>query len=222
MKIVLKICALMMIGVFHQMAWAVMPAPIPTIDMTVIHQLQNQFAQMQREYAVLNEIRDTQKGSYRRGALGLDAALAATKVIPGSWQDVVGKQRRGAYGSKKSRYDASLDVLPEGRFIDDEGASAKQYGRASDSVVSAMATGEAAFDEINTHLKNMRKLAARVDETVNAKDAQDLRNRIAVEQGFVQTAVAKVNVLMMHLQANLLQQQTNSVAVSHRYFNLLK
>jgi type IV secretion system protein VirB5 len=197
-------------------------AILPTVDLGAIGQLVKQVEAMHKQYSMLKRIHMTQVGHYRRGVLGLDSALRSSYVVPGSWQDIVGKQRRGQYGAKKEQYSRMLNSYSEKQFRDSDGVAAKSYGLTTDAVLSAMASGDAIFSEVNAHLKNMRKFAQRVDKTVNSKDAQDLRNRIAVENGMLQTAMAKINVLSLYLQANVLHQQNNAIAVNHRYFKLLK
>lgn len=198
------------------------PAGLPVIDVGAITQLSNQLMQMRMQYYMLKRIHASQTGTYRRGKLGLDAALRSSYVVPGSWQDIVGRQRRGLYGGKKAKYAQTVDVLKGRKFREPDGMAAKAYETGTDAVVSAMAGGEALFEEIDVHLKNMRKFARRVDTTVNSKDAQDLHNRIAVEQGLLQTAMAKANVLAMHVQIQIAHHQNLAIAANQRYFKLLQ
>jgi type IV secretion system protein VirB5 len=187
-----------------------------------VERLQSQLHVLRMQYRELKRIHASQTGSYRRGKLGLDAALRASYVVPGSWQDVVGQQRRGVYGRKKKQASHAMHYVSPTQFKDVDGSSAQDYAMGTDAVLSSMAVGEATFEAINVHLKNMRKFARRIDQTRNSKEAQDLRNRIAVEQGMLQSAKAKLAVVHLHLQAQLLHRHHQSVMVNHRFFNLLK
>lgn len=196
--------------------------PMITNDTMANISLKQQLMLMRQQYMELKKIHATQKGTYGRGRSGLKAAIEAGRVVPGSWQDVVGKQRRGKYGAIKKRYDDLLDVMPENRLRDAEGVTAKNYKLHAEAVVSAMAGGEALFGQIDVHVKNMRTLANAIDKTKNSKDAQDLRNRIAVENGMLQTAMGKTSVLLLHLQAHVAHQHSQAMVTNLRYFNLLK
>lgn len=195
---------------------------LPTVDAAAIAQLSNQLIQMRQQYYILHRIHKSQTGSYGRGKMGLDAALRSSYVMPGTWQDIVGKQRRGIYGGMKAKYANAIDPLRGKKFRDADGVVAKSYRSGTDAVVAAMAGSEAIFEEAGVHLKNMRKFARRVDTTVNSKDAQDLRNRIAAENGLLQTAMAKANVLAMHVQNQIAHDKYQAIATNQRYFKLLK
>lgn len=48
-----------------------------------------------------------------------------------------------------------------------------------------MSGGDVLYSEVQVHLNNLATLSAQVDHTANAKDAADLQNRIAAENGHV-------------------------------------
>lgn len=219
MKYVIKFCFIWLLLDQVPVAAAL---PLPTFDLAAVSELSKQLFQMQQQYYLLQRIQKTQTGHYGQGKIGLDAALRSSYVVPGSWQDVVGKQRRGVYGAMKTKYANTMDPLKGKKFRDADGMAAKTYQSGTDAVFSAMAGGEAIFEEVAVHLKNMRKFARRVDTTVNSKDAQDLQNRIAAENGMLQTAMAKATVLATHVQAHIAHYRYQAIATNQRYFKLLK
>lgn len=139
-------------------------------------------------------------------------------MVPGSWQQVVGAQATGAFGDRQSHYESLLQTLPPSRFRDPSSTTAVTYRLSSDAVRGAMASGEALYQEVQTHLSNLALLGRQVDVTANLKDAQDLQNRIATENGLLQTALAKLNAVQLHLQANVANQVNQSTAARQRYF----
>jgi type IV secretion system protein VirB5 len=81
-----------------------------------------------------------------------------------------------------------------------------------------MSGGDALYGQVQTHLNNLARLSQQVDSTSNVKDAQDLQNRIATENGMLQSAVGKFNAMNLNLQANALNQQTQATAENNRFF----
>lgn len=198
---------------------------VPVIDSTAIAQMMQQLAQMQQQYEVLKQQYQSMQdqygavtGSYGRGNIGLDDALSASNVVPGSWQDVVNQQANGAYGSKVQDVEKLINTMPAEVFADPKGQNATNYRMSTDSVRAAMASGDVLYAEVQTHLDNLAKLAAQVDRTVNVKDAQDLQNRIAIENGMLQATMAKLTVMNSNLQANMLNEQNQGTATNEKRF----
>lgn len=198
---------------------------VPVIDGAAIAQMVQQLAQMQQEYELLKQQYATQQqqlaaevGSYGRGSIGLDDALSASNIVPGSWQDVVNQQASGAYGSKVQDVEKLINTMPADVFADPTGQSATNYRMSTDSVRAAMAGGDVLYAEVQTHLDNLAKLAAQVDRTANVKDAQDLQNRIAIENGMLQATMAKLTIMNSNLQANMLNEQNQGTATNEKRF----
>ncbi|MEW3697598.1 type IV secretion system protein, partial [Pseudomonas aeruginosa] len=61
-------------------------------------------------------------------------------------------------------------------------------------------------------------LSQQVDLTTNAKDAADLQNRIATENGMLTSAQSKLQALNMNLQANLANQENQATAQNEQFF----
>jgi type IV secretion system protein VirB5 len=177
-----------------------------------------QIAEMKRQYDQLKQQYDAVTGSYGRGQIGLADSIKATSVVPGSWQEVVALQSKGAYGTKQDQYEQLIKTMPQELFQNPQGQTASTYKLSTDSVRAAMSGGDALYAQVQTHLNNLAKLSQQVDSTSNVKDAQDLQNRIAAENGMLQSAMGKLNAMNLNLQANSLNQQNQATAENNRFF----
>lgn len=177
-----------------------------------------QLTEMKRQYDQMKQQYDAVTGSYGRGQIGLGDSISASSVVPGSWQEVVALQSKGTYGSKQSQYEQVIKTMPQELFHDPKGQSASTYKLSTDSVRAAMSGGDSLYGEVQTHLNNLTRMSQQVDSTSNIKDAQDLHNRIATENGMLQSAMAKLSVMNMNLQANMLNQQNQATAANEAYF----
>ncbi|PRP68793.1 hypothetical protein BUE93_20310 [Chromobacterium amazonense] len=200
-------------------AWA---SGIPTFDATTVAQLKLQLDQLKDQYSTLRQQYSAVIGSYGRGVIGLNESIQSASVVPGSWQDVVALQKSGAYGGKQAQYDKLLNTMPAELFQNPKSQSAKNYQLSTDSVRAAMAGGDSLYGEVQTHLNNLAKLSQQVDRTTNIKDAQDLQNRIATENGMLQSAMGKMQAMNLNLQANLMNQMNQSNAQNQQFYKWQK
>jgi len=191
---------------------------IPTFDAATVLQLQQQFRQLQQQYDTLKQQYSAVTGSYGRGQLGLSEAINSASVVPGSWQEVVAQQAGGAFGSRLSYYETLIKTMPQDLFANPQAQDATTYKLSTDSVRAALAGGDSLYSEVQTHLNNLARMSQQVDMTTNIKDAQDLQNRIASENGMLTSAMAKLNAMNMNLQANMLNQQNQATAATEKYF----
>ncbi|SMF98608.1 type IV secretion system protein [Burkholderia singularis] len=191
---------------------------IPTFDVASVMQLQQTVKQLQDQYKTLKDQYAAITGSYGRGAIGFGDSVNSASVVPGSWQEVVAMQKSGAFGAKQDYYDKQIQPISSDTFQSKQGATS--YKMSTDSVRAALAGGDALYSEIQTHLNNLTALGRNVDATANLKDAQDLQNRIATENGLLQTAMAKLNAINMNLQANVLNEQNQSAARNATFFDV--
>lgn len=191
---------------------------IPTFDAATVIQLQQQFKQLQDQYKTLKDQYAAVTGSYGRGAIGLNQSISSASVVPGSWQEVVAQQQSGACGSKQGFYEKLINTMPQDLFANPQAQNATTYKMSTDSVRAALAGGDSLYSEVQTHLNNLSVLSQQVDSTVNIKDAQDLQNRIASENGMLSSAMAKLNAMNMNLQANMVNQQNQATAATQKYF----
>lgn len=189
---------------------------VPVGDAGTWMALAQQGQQLKREYDTLNQQYHAITGSYGRGASGLNNAIDASSIVPGSWQDVVSQQRSGMYGSRQSDYEKVINTVPIDTFQDK--AAGSNYKMSTDSVRAAMAGGESLFDEAQTHLENFQNLSLQVDSTTNLKDAADLQNRMSAEAGMAQAALTKAQVLNTNLSANRLNAENQEAAARAKFF----
>ena len=198
-----------------------LPGTLQHVETTVkwkaqYDQMVTQIDQLKQQYTAIS-------GSYGRGRVGLQDAIDAVSVVPGSWQDVVSRQKKGGgFGAWQDYYEVLLNNLPDDAFANPQGRNARSYKMSSDSVRGAMAAGDALYRAVQVNLTNLAKLGRTVDSTANIKDAQDLQNRIATENGMLQTAVAKMTALNVNLQANLLNSENQARAGIQKHFQSSK
>ncbi|WP_228396947.1 type IV secretion system protein [Limnobaculum xujianqingii] len=190
---------------------------IPTVDVAAIAQMAQQLKQLKDQYDLLRQQYESVTGSYGRGQ-GMDSVLDSSSVVPGSWQDVVRQQKSGVFANKQAYYEKLIDTLPSELFRNPDGREAGTYQLSTDAVRAAMAGGDALYAQVQQHINNLTRLARQVDNTTNIKDAQDLQNRIQVENALLQTAMARMNAMTSNLQANQLNLQNQSKAANQRYF----
>lgn len=193
-------------------------AQIPTTDVLTQAQLLNQLSQMQQQYETMKNQYSAITGTYQRGTIGLGDAIKSASVVPGSWQEVVSQQNSGVFGSSQSNYEKLIKTMPQDLFQNPKGQGATNYKLSTDSVRAAMSGGEVLYSQVQTNLNNLSAMARQVDNTANTKDAADLQNRIATENGMLQSAMAKLNVMNMNLQANMLNQQNQSTAINQQRY----
>lgn len=192
---------------------------IPTFDTAQFAQMQQQFKQLQEQYKTLKEQYAALTGSYGRGQVGLSESIRSASVVPGSWQEVVAQQQGGVFGAKLGAHEKLINTLPQDMFVQPQSQSATTYRMSTDSVRAALAGGESLYSQVQTHLNNLARMGELVDGTANIKDAQDLQNRIAAENGMLQSAIAKLSAMNMNLQANMVNQQNQATAATQRYFS---
>lgn len=195
---------------------------IPTFDAATVLQLQQQFKQLEEQYKTLKDQYAAVTGNYGRGQIGLSDSINAASVVPGSWQEVVAQQQSGTFGSKQSYYEKLINTMPQDLFANPQAQNATTYKMSTDSVRAAMAGGDSLYAEVQTHLNNLARMSQQVDTTTNIKDAQDLQNRIASENGMMQSAMAKLNAMNMNLQANMVNQQNQATAANQQYYQWKK
>ena len=203
-------------------------AQIPVTVTTDIVAMANQFQtmsqwaeqlkQMRKQYDELHEQYNAIVGSYGRGAMGLAESIKSSSAVPGSWQEVVAQQKNGEFGSKLHATEQLIKTLPQHLFINPQGQDATDYKLSTDAVRAALTGGTELYAQVQKNLLNLTDMAKKVDETINVKDAADLLNRIAAENGILQSAMAKLNVMNINLQANMLNQQNQAISLNQQRY----
>lgn len=187
-----------------------------------LRQLQEEYEVLKQQYEAQTGIMNNMRGSYGRGAIGLNDSINSASVVPGSWQEVVSRQNSGAYGSKQSYYEDLVNTLPQELFANPDSNRARGYQLSSNSVVAAMSAGEALYSEVQVHLNNLTTLSLQVDNTTNSKDAADLQNRISAENGMLTSAQSKLQALNMNLQANLANEENQATSQNEQFYRWKK
>lgn len=197
------------------------PAQIPVTDGANISQsIMNTLQQIEQMHAQIEQMKQQYEavtGSYGRGIQGLEEAINAAKNIPGTWQDIVSRQASGEFGQAVQKYEEIFKPIPQSSYEEDS-RTGQSYTMSSDAVIASFAGSELLYDEIQTHISNLEMLSKQIDTTTNIKDAQDLQNRIASEQAFLQTAMGKMGTLQMNLQGNLANQQLQAEAKNREFY----
>jgi len=201
---------------------------IPVTVTSDLQALQNQIESMAKWAEQLKSMRDqfnklsqqyeAVTGHYGRGEIGLTDAARAASVVPGSWQDVVARQKGGAFDTLQNSAESRIKTLPRELFQHPDSQDAASYVLSTDAVRAAMAGGEALYAQVQTNLNNLTAMAAQIDLTSNTKDAADLQNRIAAENGMLQSAMAKLSVMNLNLQANMLNAQNQATAQNQQRY----
>jgi len=173
--------------------------------------MRNQYEQLRQQYEAIT-------GHYERGILGLAESVHAVSVVPGSWQEVVALQKSGAFKAIQNNIDELTKPLPPELFRDPNGQGATNYKLSSDAVRAAMAGGQALYAQVQTNLTNLLEMTNKIDSTLNSKDASDLQNRIATENGLLQSAIAKLTMMNLNLQANVLNLQNQATAINQQRY----
>ncbi len=209
---------------------ALMPAyaQIPVTVTSDFQALQNQVETMARWAEQLKNMRDqfnklsqqyeAVTGHYGRGEIGLTDAATAASVVPGSWQDVVARQKSGAFDTIQKNVEAQIRTLPRELFQNPDSLDATGYQLSTDAVRAAMAGGQALYAQVQTNLNNLTAMAGQIEQTSNTKDAADLQSRIAAENGMLQSAMAKLSVMNLNLQANMLNAQNQAAAQNQQRY----
>jgi type IV secretion system protein VirB5 len=177
-----------------------------------------QLKSMRDQFNKLSQQYDAVTGHYGRGAFGLTDAASAASVVPGSWQDVVARQKNGAFDTMQQNVENQIKTLPRELFQYPHSLEASGYTLSTDAVRAAMAGGQALYAQVQTNLNNLTAMATQIDQTINTKDAADLQSRIAAENGLLQSALAKLSVMNLNLQANMLNQQNQAVAQNQQRY----
>lgn len=207
---------------FLNVSLPVFATGMPTFDAATVLQLGKQLKQLQDQYKTLQNQYAAVTGSYGRGHIGLSDSIRTASVVPGSWQEVVALQQSGAFGSKQAVYEKLINTMPQDLFVNPLSQNATTYKMSADSVRAALAGGDVLYSEVQTHLNNLASMSQQVDTTVNIKDAQDLQNRIASENGMLSSAMAKLNAMNMNLQANMVNQQNQATAENQKFYQWKK
>ena len=211
-------------GMKAQTAFAQVPVTITSDFPSMVHQTEiiaqwtNQLQLMRNQYDTMRQQYQSITGTYGRGSIGLSASINSSSVVPGSWQEIVAQQQSGAFGTSQKNAELLIKTMPQELFRQPQGQGAASYKLSTDSVRAAISGGDLLFAQVQTNLNNLAVMAGQIDATANTKDAADLQNRITTENAMLQTAMAKLNVMNLNLQANMLNQQNQATAINQQRY----
>lgn len=166
-------------------------------DPTAVAQAIQMVAQLQQQYEQLKNQTEAMSGSYNVGS-GLNKV---NDILPGSWQDVVSTQK-GAFGTKQETYDKLMKVVSD-QALTDMMSNNKTFKDNYNNVRMGMAVSNASYEALNEHIKNLNILSAKINSTKNIKEAQDLANQIAIEQGFITAINARLGAIQSNMTASM-------------------
>lgn len=76
------------------------------------------------------------------------------------------------------------------------------YKRNYNTVKTGFAFSDASYNALNEHIANLSTLKNKINSTRNIKEAQDLANAIAIEQGYINSIGAKLSAVQTNLASN--------------------
>lgn len=211
-------------GLSTPLVMAQIPVTVTTDFVAMNNQVQTmrqwveQLKQMRQQYDQMRKQYDAIVGTYGRGVIGLKESIATSSVVPGSWQEVVEQQKNGEYSLKLQATERLIKTLPQSLFVNPQSQDAADYKLSTDAVRAALTGGTELYAQVQKNLVNLSEMAKKIDETINVKDAADLLNRIATENGILQTAMAKLSVMNINLQANVLNQQNQAMSINQQRY----
>lgn len=175
-------------------AWALFGVGDVVFDPAAVAQMFQQYEQMRQQYVTLKQQYEAVTGTtdYLKN-------LKKTDIVSGSWQDVVQNQS-GALGNYQKVYDNLLTVL-DGKQLNSL-MDSSQFKHTYENVRMGFSFSEASYNALNEHIDNLNQLKAKINTTQTIKEAQDLANAIAIEQGLVSTITARLSAVQTNLASD--------------------
>ena len=164
-------------------------------DPTAVANMVKQLAQMQQQYEVMRKQYESTTGN-----TGIGTTKDVKDVVSGSWQDVVNNQKSGSFGSAQKSYDKVLTTIGADGMKDL--MCNDKYKRDYNTVKTGFAFSDASYNALNEHVANLTDLKNKINSTQSVKEAQDLANAIAIEQGYINSIGAKLSAVQTNLESN--------------------
>ena len=165
--------------------------------------LHDQLTQLQAAYQAVS-------GTRNLGSLLYDPALK--KYLPADWAKVYDTAAGGGYAGISGPLGAiqSRERLP-GTVVE---AQASIAARSRTTAMTDKAVGLQGFDGARARLAQIEQLMRQINLTHDAKGAQEIQARIAVEQAAVQNETTKLQLVAMLQRAEerLVEQQKSDLA----------
>lgn len=162
-----------------------------------------QVSRMKQQYDMLKKTYDAISGATNMGK----DLKAVKNVIPGSWQEVVSIQKSGGlFKNKQEVYTKILTVIGE-KDLERLKKDNTVFKGNFEAVRTGMAVSEASYDALSERIQRLEQLSAKINQTKNIKEAQDLGNAIAIEQAQIQVITAQLASVQNNMTANTANQQ---------------
>src|SRR5581483_7831214 len=168
-------------------------------------QLKAQLEQLRNQYQAVT-------GSYGIGGMLQGETVAAERIVPGSWQDVVRLQQAGQYKTKMDYYEGLMKAVDPALLQAAESRDSGAYKLSYDNTRAAFAVTDATYDAVEMHRRNIEALIQRIDSTQNVKEAADLNNRLISENAMLQIAIARLAAVQGNLSASAQNDRLQSHA----------
>ena len=168
-------------------------------------QLKAQLEQLKSQYQAVT-------GSYGIGGMLQGETVAAERIVPGSWQDVVRLQQAGQYKTKMDYYEGLMKAVDPALLQAAESRDSGAYKLSYDNTRAAFAVTDATYDAVEMHRRNIEALIQRIDGTQNVKEAADLNNRLISENAMLQIAIARLAAVQGNLSASAQNDRLQSHA----------
>ncbi|MDD2817035.1 MAG: type IV secretion system protein [Thiotrichaceae bacterium] len=166
-------------------------------DPTAVANMVKQLVQMQQQYEIMKKQYESTTGNT---GIGTSGVKNVQDVVSGSWQDVVANQKTGSFGNAQKAYDKVLTTIGSDGMNQLLGND--QYKRNYNTVKTGFAFSDASYNALNEHVANLTTLKNKINSTRNIKEAQDLANAIAIEQGYINSIGAKLSAVQTNLASN--------------------
>lgn len=150
-------------------------------------------------------IKNALTGHYKMGDL-VDVPLKSQEWSPGAWADAMQNTTDGAslqYLQATSIFSDSHKLLTETEFTKGGGNEKdyKAYKAQWETDRAANAVAETAYGKINKDEEDIKTLQKHIESAPNEKAAQDLQNRIAVEQADINVQQQRIKTVQLKLEA---------------------
>ena len=158
-------------------------------DPTAVANMVKQLVQMQQQYEIMKKQYESTTGNSGIGTSGVKNV-----------QDVVANQKTGSFGNAQKAYDKVLTTIGSDGMNQLLGND--QYKRNYNTVKTGFAFSDASYNALSEHVANLTTLKNKINSTRNIKEAQDLANAIAIEQGYINSIGAKLSAVQTNLASN--------------------
>jgi hypothetical protein len=159
-------------------------------------------------------VKNAVSGHYKMGDL-VDVPLKSQQWSPGAWNNALTNTADGAsmeYMQATSVFSDGHKLLSQADFIKSGGTQTGYlaYKKHWETVRAASAIAETAYNKLNKDSAQIKTLQQAIESAPNSKAAQDLQNRIGVEEADMQVQEQRIKVVDLKLAAEQKAQALDS------------